>query len=117
MNLYNYIIGVISPIVNTKMGQAHLFFSEKTGMEFYDRVKELVKKQNLSLIPFLSSIGINYESYKSAKRQGNILRADDAFRIASALGTTVEYLVTGNSPVSHDYQRLRERILRALEEE
>lgn len=64
-------------------------------MDFYERTKELVKKNNYSLIPFLQSLGINYETYKSCKRANNLPRADEAVAIAKALNTTVEYLVTG----------------------
>lgn len=67
-------------------------------MDFYERVKELVKLQNLSLIPFLQSLGVNYETYKSAKRLNNLPRADEAVKIAEALNTSVEFLVSGNTP-------------------
>lgn len=67
-------------------------------MDFYERVKELSKTQNLSLIPFLQSLGINYETYKSAKRLNNLPRADEAVKIAKALNTSVEFLVSGNTP-------------------
>ena len=67
-------------------------------MDFYERVKELSKAQNLSLIPFLQSLGINYETYKSAKRLNNLPRADEAVKIAESLNTSVEYLVSGKTP-------------------
>lgn len=86
-------------------------------MDFFSRTKELVSKNTPhTLRGFIESLGMNYETYYSGRRLGNLPRADDAVRIASALGTTVEYLVTGISPESVDYQRLRERILHALEE-
>lgn len=66
-------------------------------MDFYERVKFLVKSQNLSLLNFLKDLGINYETYKSAKRLNVLPRADEAIKIASSLGTTVEFLVTGKS--------------------
>lgn len=69
-------------------------------MDFYERVKELSKNQNLSLIPFLQSLGINYETYKSAKRLNNLPRADEAVKIAEALNTSVEFLVSGKEPDS-----------------
>ena len=64
-------------------------------MDFYERAKELAEKQNLSLISLLESLDINYETYKSAKRMNNLPRANEAVKIAQALHTTVEYLVTG----------------------
>lgn len=66
-------------------------------MDFYERVKYLVKEKNFSLIPFLESIGINYGTYKAQRRYNNLPRADEAVKIAQALGTTVEYLVTGEN--------------------
>jgi len=67
-------------------------------MDFYENVKILVKKHGLQLIPLLESLGINYSTYKGYKQYGNLPRADEAVKIAQALETTVEYLVTGNKP-------------------
>lgn len=65
-------------------------------MDFYDRVKLLAKRKRYSsLQEFILSIGLNQDSYYSMKKTGNLPRADDAFKIAQALGTTVEYLVIG----------------------
>lgn len=64
-------------------------------MDFFDRTKELCKQNDYTLSTLLQSLGINYETYKSAKRLGNLPRADEAVKIAKALNTTVEYLVTG----------------------
>ena len=70
-------------------------------MDFFDRVKELAKKNTtLTLRAFIESMGLNYETYYSGKRRENLPRADEALKIAQALGTTVEYLVTGNAPES-----------------
>lgn len=81
-------------------------------MDFYERVKELVKNNNLSLIPFLQSLGINYETYKSAKRLGHLPRTDEALSIAKALNTTVEYLVTGKlSDSDSQLSELKKKIL------
>jgi transcriptional regulator with XRE-family HTH domain len=70
-------------------------------MDFYTRVKQLAKKsKNLSLQEFIYSVGLNHASYYSLKRDGNLPRADEAFVIAQALGTTVEYLLMGTEPES-----------------
>lgn len=66
-------------------------------MDFYERVKQLVKNKNFTLKFFIESLGINYDSYNGQKRYNNLPRADDALKIASALNTTVEYLVTGKN--------------------
>jgi hypothetical protein len=67
-------------------------------MDFYENVKQLVKTNNLTLRSFIESLGINYDSYNSCKKYNNLPRADEAVKIAQSLGTTVEYLVTGNKP-------------------
>lgn len=68
-------------------------------MDFHDRVKELVKtKSSLTLRAFIESFGINYDTYNGQKRLGNIPRADEAVKIAQALDTSVEFLVTGVTP-------------------
>lgn len=67
-------------------------------MDFYENVKQLVKTNNLTLRSFIESLGINYDSYNSCKKYNNLPRADEAVKIAQALNTTVEYLVTGNTP-------------------
>ena len=67
-------------------------------MDFFDRVKELIKENtNLTLRAFIESQGLNYETYYSGKRRENLPRADEAQKIAQALNTTVEYLVTGKT--------------------
>ena len=81
-------------------------------MDFYERVKELAKQKNLSLIPLLQSLNINYETYKSAKRLGHLPRTDEAFALAEALDTTVEYLVTGkHSGSDAELSELKKKIL------
>ena len=64
-------------------------------MNFYDRVKELVKNKGYNLITFLQSLGISYETYKSAKRLNNLPKTNETLKIAAALNVSVEYLVTG----------------------
>jgi transcriptional regulator with XRE-family HTH domain len=81
-------------------------------MDFYDRVKQLAKEaKNLTVQEFVISLGINHDSYYSLKRAGNLPRADEAQKIAAALGTTVEYLVTGKEPeTSRKYHDALEKI-------
>ncbi len=67
-------------------------------MDFYDRVKALVKIKNMTIKGLLDSLGINFETYNSQRRFGNLPRTDDSVKIAQSLGVTVEYLVTGREP-------------------
>ena len=63
--------------------------------DFYERVKGLSKEKNITVRSLVESCGINYDSYNSYRRYGNLPRADEAVLIAKALGTSVEYLVVG----------------------
>lgn len=75
-------------------------------MDFFDRVKELVKAKNLNLRDFIEGLGMNYDSYNSLKRYENLPRADESVRIAAALGVSVEFLVTGEAPQDHSGAKL-----------
>lgn len=83
-------------------------------MDFYDRVKTLAKNNGYLLTPFLQSLGINYESFKSARRLNILPRADEAVKIAKALGTTVEYLVEGDVLDTSNLEKTLEEVKRAL---
>jgi hypothetical protein len=73
------------------------------NMDFFDRVKDLVKQRTtFTLRAFIESMGLNYETYYSGKRRVTLPRADEALKIAQALHTTVEYLVTGIDPGKPD---------------
>lgn len=72
-------------------------------MDFYERVKNLVKDNTeLTLRAFIESLGINYDSYNGQKRYNNLPRADEAVKIAEALNTSVEFLVSGEEPKQSD---------------
>ena len=89
-------------------------------MDFYNRVKEMVKnKSNLTLRAFIESLNINYDSYNGLKRYNNFPRADEAVKIAQALNTSVEYLMTGNEPDTYKekYDNLKNKIESVLKEE
>jgi hypothetical protein len=72
-------------------------------VDFYDRVKQLAKEtKGLTVQEFVLSLGLNHDSYYSLKRVGNLPRADEALKIARSLNTSVEYLVTGETPGKPD---------------
>lgn len=83
-------------------------------MDFYDRVKELVKKQNGTLRSFIEGLGINYDSYNGLKRYNNLPRADEAYKIASALGVSVDYLVSGSD--SDTYKAKYESLIKDIKD-
>lgn len=85
-------------------------------MEFYENVKKLVKINNLTLRTFIESLGINYDTYNGQKRLNNLPRADEAVKIAKALNTSVEYLVTGEEPVIDKKKIIAEYLTEQLSE-
>lgn len=88
-------------------------------MDFYERVKTLVKDNtNLTLRTFIESLDMNYDSYNGLKRYGNLPRADEAYKIASVLNTSVEYLVTGkdSNPYKDKFDRLLANLRKLADE-
>ncbi|MGL4986274.1 MAG: hypothetical protein ACRC5H_03945 [Treponemataceae bacterium] len=81
-------------------------------MDFYQRVKTLVKTKNKNLRDFIISLEINYDTYNSAKKAENLPRGDDCVRIAQSLGTTVEFLVTGqtHNPAEEKLSLIKEKL-------
>ena len=85
-------------------------------MDFYGRIRQLAKKKkHPSLQEFIFSIGLNQDSYYSLKKAGNLPRADEAIKIAQALGTTVEYLVIGSDPKPLSADETLDEILGIIE--
>lgn len=64
-------------------------------MIFFENVKKLCKEKGLTIESVANKAGLTIDSYNSYKRHENLPRADIATKIADILGTTVEYLVTG----------------------
>lgn len=85
-------------------------------MNFYENVKKLVKTNNLTLRNFIESLNINYDTYNGQKRVGNLPRADEAVKIAKALNTSVEYLVTGEEPAIDKKKIIAEYLTEQLSE-
>ncbi len=64
-------------------------------IDFYERVKSLVKNQKTTIEYVVGQAGLSLASYNAYRRHDNLPRADEALKIAQVLGTTVEYLLTG----------------------
>ena len=64
---------------------------ELDATQFWHRYKELADKD----LPIILRTGISQPTLSSWKSRGIFPRADQAYLIAEAIGTTVEYLVTG----------------------
>lgn len=85
-------------------------------MDFYERVKYLVKSKCLAMTTFVESCGIDYNTYKGCKRQGLLPRADVVVKMAQQLGTTSEYLVTGQHPYNRELEQYKAKVRSFLEE-
>ena len=80
-------------------------------LDFYDRVKLICHAQKTNVQDLLKRVNMVYGTYKSARRYGHLPRADDVYRIANALGVSMDYLIVGrdtqDNPVMADiYARL-----------
>lgn len=86
-------------------------------MNFYENVKKLVKNNNFTLRIFIESLGINYDTYNGQKRLNNLPRADEAVKIAQALNTTVEFLVTGEefNKAQQELDNLKQKLKELIE--
>jgi transcriptional regulator with XRE-family HTH domain len=69
-----------------------------TADMFWDTVKEQIKFYDMTQEVFARKAGINYGTFHNWMAKGVLPRANDAVRIAQALNTSVEYLVTGRNP-------------------
>lgn len=65
------------------------------GYTFWKRVITLLEQQQLSQSDLSRHTGISTGSISSAITRGNIPRSDTGLKIAKALHTTLEYLLTG----------------------
>jgi transcriptional regulator with XRE-family HTH domain len=70
-------------------------------MDFWDRVESLIKQEKTSYAYIAKKLGKPESTVSGWHRKGakhRIPEADFAVKIAQALGTSVEYLVTGKNP-------------------
>lgn len=63
------------------------------GYLFWKNVDRILGQQKL--IDAAEKAGINYRTIKNQRSDSRLPRLEDAFKIARSLGTTVEYLMTG----------------------
>lgn len=75
-------------------------------MSFYDRLKKFLAEKKMTNKEFLEKLNISSSNFTFWK-QGALPRSDLAIRIAKMFGTTVEYLIigdTGDGFSSDDYE-------------
>jgi transcriptional regulator with XRE-family HTH domain len=83
---------------NLQMINPHGLYLVMEYIDFYDRVKSLVKAKKTTIEYVVGEAGLSLASYNAYRRHENLPRADEALKIAQVLETTVEYLLTGEVP-------------------
>lgn len=64
---------------------------------FVERIDEILKSKNLMRKDLCEKIDISTQSLTDWSRKGSVPNAEIMVRIAKELGTTVEYLITGET--------------------
>ena len=64
---------------------------------FWDRVLDLLERQDIPRKEFAAQIGISYSSIHNGVALGSVPSADIALKIAERLDVPIEYLVFGNN--------------------
>lgn len=72
---------------------------------FWNNVKQLLEIKDLTQKELSAKTGINLGTLKNQICRNVIPDAISAVKIAQALGTTVEYLVTGKEVLSEDFKK------------
>lgn len=89
-------------------------------MDMFDRVKLLAKQKGTTIEGILASAGaIPLNTYNGWRKRNILPRADECLVLAKALGTSVEFLVTGKERDSFPprIQTIAIRCLSASEED
>lgn len=87
-------------------------------MEFWNNVKTLIKERETTQEKLCKCCGISLATFVSWIHNSRFPDAEQAVKIASALGTTVEYLVTGeyNEPYLLKYESLADTLKKIVKE-
>lgn len=80
--------------------------------DFFERLDTLLKANKTTQTALADSLGIRRANFADWKKNGNLPSADVAVKIAQSLGTTVEYLVTGetSNPAEKELAELKEKL-------
>jgi transcriptional regulator with XRE-family HTH domain len=88
---------------------------------FWKRTNELIKRQKTKQEAIAACCGIKYQTFRGWVTRETYPAADETYRIAQALGVSVEFLVTGRempelSGNGEFVQNIRTLLNRALNE-
>ena len=86
------------------------------GTSFWLNVNRLIKSQNTTQEAIAKTCAINFGTFKNRSSKKIVPDAIEAYKIAQALNTTVEYLVTGEdaSPYKKELDKLKAAIIPVL---
>ena len=85
-------------------------------MSFWENVEILRKEQNTTYRWIASKMGVSETTVSSMRKANTEPRASQAVKIAEALNTTVEFLVTNKEAVYlYKYNRLKSEMLSIIE--
>ena len=95
------------------------FFTENRYMDtsFWDRTNALIKKLNKTQNGVSTECGFNSRRIQNLSGANRAPDVFEAYKIAQALNTTVEYLVTGEdtSPYKQELDKLKAAIIPVLD--
>lgn len=84
-------------------------------MSFWDNVETLRREQNTTYRWIASKMGVSETTVSSMRKANTEPRATEAVKIAEALDTTVEFLVTNKESIYLDkYNKLKNEILTVI---
>lgn len=86
------------------------------AVSFWNRVKQLIKSNNTTQRGLSETIGLSARTLEIKIGRKSAPDVFEAYKIAQALNTTVEYLVTGedSSPYKQELDKLKAAIIPVL---
>ena len=86
------------------------------AVSFWNRVKQLIKSNNTTQRGLSETIGLSARTLEIKIGRKSAPDVFEAYKIAQALNTTVEYLVTGEdtSPYKQELDKLKAAIIPVL---
>ena len=82
------------------------------AVSFWNRVKQLIKSNNTTQRGLSETIGLSARTLEIKIGRKSAPDVFEAYKIAQALGVSVEYLVTGSdtNPAEQELKELKERL-------
>ena len=83
-------------------------------LDFWQRTKSLIKARNTKQQAIAEQTGISILTLRGWITHDRLPDVVSAYKIAQALGVTMEYLVTGHDEQNDKYDRLKQAVLDAV---